>query len=58
MARTAILAIKIISDASKATAGMNQAAGGVGKFASGVQRAALPAAAVGTALLAMGKGAR
>lgn len=54
MARSAILTIKILADASKAAAGMDKASGSTSKFAKGLEKAALPAAAIGTALVAFG----
>jgi hypothetical protein len=55
MGRPAILAIQIIADASKAQKGLNQTASGVERFATGMGKAAIPAAIVGGALIALGK---
>lgn len=54
MARTAILAIRIISDASNAAAGFNQAEGSVSKFQSGLSKAAGIATAVTAGMVAIG----
>ena len=54
MARTAILAIKILSDTSSASKGMDQAQGRVAKLERGVSKLTGPALAVGGALIAMG----
>lgn len=48
MARSAVLRVEIITDASKA-------AGGLGKFEGALNKAAVPAAAAGAAILAFGK---
>lgn len=55
--QTAILAVRIISDAKKATEGFNHAETAVGKFQSGLTKAAVGATAVVGGLVAMGKNA-
>jgi phage-related protein len=55
--KSAILAVKIITDASKGSKGLDEAAGKVGKFQSAMGKAAAPAAAVLGGLVALGKGA-
>lgn len=45
MAGSAILSIKILADAANAVSGMNEAETSVGKFQSGLQKAAVPATA-------------
>lgn len=54
MANTAVLAVRIVADASQATKGLDQAAGKVGKFQSGLAKAAAPAAGVLAAVGAFG----
>ncbi len=54
MGKTAILAVKIISDASSAAAGFNQAESQVGRFQSGMQAAAGVATAVTAGMVAIG----
>jgi phage-related protein len=53
----ATLAIKVVSDTSGATKGLDAAAGRFSKFESGLRSAAIPAGAAVTALAAFGKGA-
>jgi hypothetical protein len=53
--KSAILSIKIITDASKAGAGITQTTSKLDKFRSGMQRAAIPAAAMAAALITVGK---
>lgn len=55
MANEAILRIKVITDASQAALGLDQTSKNAGKFSSAMRKAALPAAAVGAAVVAMGK---
>ena len=56
MATTAAtLAIKVTSDATAATRDLDAAAGKVGRFESGMSKAAVGAAAVGAGLIAFGK---
>lgn len=55
MASEAILRIKVITDASQAALGLDKSAASTSKFGSAMQKAALPAAAVGVALVAFGK---
>lgn len=61
MAKSAILSIKILTDARDAQKGLGTAEKGVGKFQKGIQSAALPAAAalagIGAAAIAMGRAA-
>jgi hypothetical protein len=57
MARTAILAIKIIADATQAAKGMDSAAGGVSKFERGMGKAAGAASVVVASLVGLGKAA-
>ncbi len=54
MAKTAILAVRIISDASQAASGFNQAESQVSRFQSGLQRAAGIATAMTAGLVAIG----
>lgn len=54
MASTAILAIRIISDAKGAQKGVDQLSGRMGKLQSAVSKAAIPAAVVGGALVGVG----
>lgn len=55
MASDALLRIKIIADASQAALGLDKASGKASKFQGAMRKAALPAAAVGAAVVAMGK---
>ncbi len=57
MGRSAILSIKILTDASKATKGLDEASGKVGKFQQGIGKAAAPAALAIGAVVAFGKAA-
>lgn len=57
MGKSAILSIKILTDASKAKAGMDEAAAGVGRVQSGLRRAAAPAGVATAAIVAFGKSA-
>lgn len=50
-----ILKIKVLADATQAAAGLDKAAGNTSKFGRGLKKAALPAAAAGAAILALGK---
>jgi hypothetical protein len=54
VAGSAILSIKILSDASGAKRGLDSAASSMDKFKSGVRKAAIPAALVGAAILKFG----
>jgi hypothetical protein len=51
----AILTIKVIADATQAAAGLDKAEAAGGKFGGAMRKAALPAAAVGAAVVALGK---
>lgn len=55
MAKSAVLAVKILVDAKAAQKGLDQASSGVSKFQSGLGKAALPAAAVGAAVVGLAK---
>jgi hypothetical protein len=57
VARTAILAIKIIADATSAAKGLDSASGGVAKFESGMRKAAGGASVVVASLVGLGKAA-
>lgn len=57
MARTAILAIRIVSDARNAAQGFDQAARGMDRFASGVRAAAGVATVAAGAMVAIGAAA-
>lgn len=50
-----MLAVKILVDAKNAQTGLNKASGSVSKFQQGLGKAALPAAAVGAAVLGLAK---
>lgn len=52
---TAILQIKVIADASAAAAGLDKASGSASKFGRGLEKAALPAAAVAVGVGLIGK---
>lgn len=52
---TTELVVRITTDYAKAAAGMDTAATKSGKFSSAMRKAAVPAAAVGAAVLALGK---
>src|SRR4051794_4610898 len=54
MGRSAILTIKILADAAQAAREMDSASGKMGKFQSGMKKAAIPAAAIGAGMLAFG----
>ena len=54
MAGSAVLSIKILTDASGAKKGMDSAASSMDKFKSGLSKAAVPAALVGAALIKFG----
>lgn len=54
MGSTAILAVRIISDASQAGQGFNQASGEVSKFRQGLDTAAMAGAAVTAGMVAIG----
>jgi hypothetical protein len=54
MGRSAILTVKILADATQASREMDQASGKLGKFQSGIKKAAVPAAVIGAGLLAFG----
>src|SRR5262245_41043240 len=51
MANTAILAVKVLVDSTQAAMGLDKAEGKVGKFSNAMSKAALPAAAIGAAVL-------
>lgn len=55
MANDALLRIKVVTDATQAALGLDKTAKSSSKFGSAMQKAALPAAAVGVALVALGK---
>lgn len=55
--RSVLLAVKVVTDSTQAALGLDKAAGKTGKFAGAMQKAMLPAAAVGGAILAFGKAA-
>lgn len=55
MASEALLRIKVVTDASQAALGLDKTAKTTSKFGSAMQKAALPAAAAGVALIALGK---
>lgn len=55
MAAEAILRIKVITDSAQAALGLDKASQTSGKFAQSMQKAALPAAAVGAAVVVAGK---
>lgn len=57
MGRSAVLSIKILTDATQATKGLGQAEKGVKGFTARVEKAAVPAAAIGLGLAAFGKAA-
>lgn len=57
MAGSAILSIKILTDASKASQGMDQASTKVGRMQSALGKMAVPAAIAGAAVVAFGKNA-
>ena len=57
MAGSAILSIKILTDASNAQKGLDSAASSMDKFKSGMAKAAVPAAIVGAAILKFGNDA-
>ena len=54
MAGSAILSIKILTDATAAKRGLDSAATSMDKFKSGVRKAAVPAALVGAAIIKFG----
>jgi hypothetical protein len=55
VANEALLRIKVVTDASQAALGLDKTAKQSSKFGSAMSKAALPAAAVGVALVALGK---
>ena len=55
MADDVILRIKVLADATAAAAGLKQAETATSKWQSGLRKAALPAAAAGAAIIALGK---
>ena len=55
MSKTAILSVRIISDAKKAVAGFTQAAGGLDKLEGGLKKAAGASTVAAGAVVAMGK---
>jgi hypothetical protein len=55
VANEALLRIKVITDATQAAAGLDKVSKTSSKFGSVMQKAALPAAAAGVALIALGK---
>jgi len=55
VANEALLRIKVVTDATQAALGLDKTAKQTSKFGSAMQKAALPAAAVGVALIAVGK---
>ena len=54
MAGSAILSIKILTDATAAKRGLDSASSSMDKFKSGVRKAAIPAALVGAAIIKFG----
>ena len=57
MARSTSITVKILADASQASRELEKSAGGVSKFQRGIQKAAVPAAAIGTGLVLFAKAA-
>jgi phage-related protein len=57
VAGSAILSIKILTDASQAKRGLDASASSMDKFKNGLSKAAVPAALVGAAILKFGKDA-
>lgn len=57
MAGSAILSIKILTDAKDASKGLDQTSGKLDKFQSGLRKAAVPAAIAAGAVVAFGKAA-
>lgn len=55
--KSAILSIKILTDASQAQKGLDQASGAVGKMKAGLAKATVPAGIALAAVVAFGKGA-
>lgn len=55
MANEALLRIKVVTDTAQAALGLDKASKQSSKFGSAMQKAALPAAAAGVALIALGK---
>jgi hypothetical protein len=53
--REAILAIKVVSDTTQAAAGLDDTSRSTGRFAGAMQKAVVPALAVGAAVVAIGK---
>lgn len=53
--KTAILSVRVVTDTKQAVQGLDQVASKTQQFESGLKQAALPAAAVGTAIGVMGK---
>lgn len=54
MGRSAVLTVKILADATQASREMDNASGKMGKFQSGIKKAAVPAAVIGAGMLAFG----
>jgi hypothetical protein len=55
VANEALLRIKVVTDTAQAALGMDRAASSTSKFGSAMQKAALPAAAIGAGIIAFGK---
>src|SRR4249919_1215884 len=55
--QTAVLSVKVLVDTAKAKSGMADAEKSVGKFQSGLRKAAAPAGIALAAVVAFGKGA-
>jgi hypothetical protein len=53
--KTAILSVRVVTDAKQGTEGMEKAARGVERFQAGLDRLTVPAAAAGAAVVALGK---
>jgi phage-related protein len=57
VARSTTLTIKVLADASQASRELDKGSGSVGKFQRGIEKAAIPAAAIGAGLLVFAKAA-
>lgn len=55
MAKSTTLTVRIMADASQAASTLGKSSQAIGKFQSGIQSAALPAAAIGAGAVAFGK---
>jgi len=55
MSRTAVLAVRIVTETKEANKGIDETAGKLDKFEKGLDRATVPAAAAGAAVLAFAK---